>query len=108
MMIGTLRHKISFITLSTVMDSFGQPTQTETVVNTVFASANSASGGLSYKDSQLFPEATEVFELRYVSGITMNMLVGFGDRRFRILNISNPKERNISLTITAKEIINGK
>ena len=106
MMVGSLRHKVDFINLGIAQDSSGQPIKTESVFNTVYASVNSASGSLSYKDSQLFPEATAVTTLRYFTGITMDMLIGFGDRRFHIVDISNEDERNISLIIIAKEIIN--
>lgn len=107
MMVGSLRHSIKFIELGSTQDSSGQPLKPETIFNTVKASASSASGTLSYKDAQLFPEATEVFTLRYFAGVTMDMIIGFGSRRFHIVNISNDEERNISLTIIAKEIING-
>ncbi len=52
---------------------------------------------------QQHAEVTHQIEIRYRPGLNSKMRVMFGTRKFEIVSIANPQERNIKLILNCKE-----
>ncbi|MBB5356650.1 SPP1 family predicted phage head-tail adaptor [Anoxybacillus mongoliensis] len=50
-------------------------------------------------------ENTVRFVVRYTAGITSDMRIQYKDRTFEIVSVINDDERNVTMTIVAKEVM---
>ena len=60
-----------------------------------------------FSAQQVQSEVTTQIWLRYLDGIMPTMRVKFGKRTLDIVSVLNTQERNVSLQLMCKEVING-
>ncbi|GIW49202.1 MAG: head-tail adaptor protein [Caloramator sp.] len=105
MKIGDLRHRVTLQKLEMVQDSYGQPTETWTDVATVWAAVNPISGREFFQTETINSEVTHKILIRYMQGVKPAMRIKFKDRIFNILYVINFEERNETLQLMCKELI---
>lgn len=106
---GLFRHRITFQQYDeNAVNENGFPledSQRWTDVKTVWAMIKTLQGREYYEAAATQNENTVRFVIRYTSGITPDMRIKYKDRAFEILSVINDDERNITLTIIAKEVM---
>jgi len=106
---GLFRHRITFQQYDeNAVNENGFPLedrQRSTDVKTVWAMIKTLQGREYYEAAATQNENTVRFVIRYTSGITPDMRIKYKDRAFEILSVINDDERNITLTIIAKEVM---
>ncbi|AXM88461.1 head-tail adaptor protein [Anoxybacillus ayderensis G10] len=106
---GLFRHRITFQQYDeNAVNENGFPledSQRWTDVKTVWAMIKTLQGREYYEAAATQNENTVRFVIRYTSGITPDMRIKYKDRAFEILSVINDDERNIILTIIAKEVM---
>lgn len=107
MNIGKLRHRIILLKQVNEVNDYGASTQTWKRVATVWADVRPLSGREYFSAQQVQSEVTTQIWLRHLDGIKPTMRVKFGKRLFEILSVLNTQERNISLQLMCKEVLNG-
>lgn len=100
---GKLRHQLTIQTRSTTADSVGQPVESWTDGQTVWASVNPLQGRELEYAQAVNSETSHKVTIRYLSGLTTGNRLKFGTRVFEILSIINMDERNIQLVLMCKE-----
>lgn len=107
MNIGKLRHRIILLRQVNEVNDYGASTQTWKRVATVWADVRPLSGREYFSAQQVQSEVTTQIWLRYLDGIMPTMRVKFGKRTLDIVSVLNTQERNVSLQLMCKEVING-
>ena len=109
MRIGTLRHAVAIKRLDAtlVLDSFGQPTDEWSTIAVVSASVKPVAGRELTLARQRQSSMTHEITIRYYPGLTPADRIEFGSRVFNIESITDPDERNRTLTISAIEQTTG-
>lgn len=105
MNIGALDHRVKLQTASRVTDSAGGWTVTWADTATVWASVEPVSGREPFVAQQLQGHVTHKVLIRYRSGITHDMRVLFGTRKFDVQAVINDKERNETLMLYCQEAL---
>jgi SPP1 family predicted phage head-tail adaptor len=89
-----------------VTNENGFPVENWTDVKTVWAMIKTVQGREYYQAAAVQAENTVRFVIRYTKGITNDMRIVYEGRVFEIIAPPiNDDERNITLTIIAKEVI---
>jgi SPP1 family predicted phage head-tail adaptor len=103
---GLFRHRITFQSFIETTNENGFPVQDWTDVKTVWAMIKTVSGREYYQAASVQAENTVRFIIRYTKGITNDMRIVYDGRVFEIIAPPiNDDERNITLTIIAKEVM---
>jgi SPP1 family predicted phage head-tail adaptor len=102
---GLFRHRVTFQSFVETTNENGFPVQDWTDVKTVWAMIKTVSGREYYEAAATQNENTVRFVIRYTTGINPDMRIKYKDRTFEILSVINDDERNITLTIIAKEVV---
>src|SRR5690348_6639680 len=94
---GELRHSITFRqNTATTSDGYGQETVTGGVfAENVPAKIQPTAGMERMLGPQLVAQTSHLITMRYLPGVTADMWIQFGTRRFDINAIVNVEERNI-------------
>jgi SPP1 family predicted phage head-tail adaptor len=74
-------------------------------VKTVWAMIKTLRGREYYEAATTQNENTVRFVIRYTTCINPDMRIKYKERTFEILSVINDDERNITLTIIAKEVV---
>jgi len=102
---GRLRHRVSIEQFSATTDEVGDPVETWTPVDTVWANVLPISGREFFASKQVNAETTHRVFMRYRAALTANHRLVF---QGRVLDISAPPinigERNIELEIHCTEV----
>lgn len=107
MQIGKLRHRITLQKQVNTVNDYGAAVTTWKNVATVWADVRPLSGREYFSAQQVQSEVTTQIWLRYLDGIMPTMRVKFGKRTLEIVSVLNTQERNVSLRLMCKEVING-
>jgi SPP1 family predicted phage head-tail adaptor len=102
---GRFRHRITFQSFIETTNENGFPVQDWTDVKTVWAMIKTLQGREYYEAATTQNENTVRFVIRYTTGINPDMRIKYKERTFEILSVINDDERNITLTIIAKEVM---
>lgn len=105
MKIGPLRKQVTLRSKGTSADSFGQPIETFTTYDTVWAQIDPASGKEIMNAQQQEGEITHKVKIRYHSSVVITDRVYFGSRILEIVFIRNIQERNHWQELLCKEVI---
>lgn len=97
--------KVTIKSLSTTQDDYGQPLNEYVDVVTCWASVEPLIGREYYAAEQVQAEAKIKVRTEFIPGIKENMVVFYGDRKFEIVSVINPKEQNRELLLMCKELI---
>jgi SPP1 family predicted phage head-tail adaptor len=101
--IAKLRHRITIERITRAGDGQGGQVDTWVSVATVWASVDVVSQSERLWGQKLAYQRTHKIIMRYMSGITTDMRIVFGDRRFQIKSVVSPEERRAYLFIDAEE-----
>lgn len=101
---GQLRHRLEIQTKSGTQDTYGQPAEDWTTQATVWGSVEPLLGRERFTAQQTQAEVTHRIRIRH-RDLTAKSRIKFGSRYFEIIEILNPKERNVELSLLAKEEI---
>lgn len=107
MEIGRLRHRITLMRQVNEINDYGATITEWKSVATVWAEVKPLSGREYFSAQQVQSEVTTQIWLRYLDGIMPTMRVKFGKRTLEIVSVLNTQERNVSLQLMCKEVING-
>ena len=104
---GRLRHRIAIRRkpVAAGQDSFGEPTYTPEVYDTLWASVEPLSGRELLEAQQMAGEVSIRIRIRYRSGITPGMQVLFDDRELDIEAAIHTEERKRELLLLCREVI---
>ncbi|AMQ19662.1 phage head closure protein [Geobacillus sp. JS12] len=106
---GLFRHRITFQQYDeNATNENGFPledSQRWQDVKTVWAMIKTLQGREYYQAATTQNESTVRFVIRYTTGINPDMRIKYKDRIFDILSVINDDERNVTMTIVAKEVM---
>ena len=105
MKIGPLRKQVTLRSKSTNTDAVGQPIETFTTYDTVWAQIDPVSGNEIINAEQQSGEITHKVKIRYTSAVVVTDRVFFGLRILEILSIRNIQERNHWQELLCKEVV---
>lgn len=97
---------IDIIGKTTIKDSDGFSTETENILASVRAYREGRHGSEKWANRSTFSEATDLFRIRCIPGITVttSMALVCDSGRFEITSVENVKGRGMYLEILAKEV----
>ena len=100
---GKLRHRVAIQTQATSLNTYGDPDQTWTTDETVWASIESTSGSeVDIGEGQAGIITHRIF-IRYTANATPKKRLLFGSRVFGIVTVLNHEERNEFMQLQCKE-----
>lgn len=107
MKIGKLRHRITLQKQVNKPNDYGAVVPTWKNVATVWADVSPISGREYFSAQQVQSEVTTQIWMRYLAGVIPTMRVKFGKRYLEIVSVMNTQERNVSLQLMCKEVVDG-
>ena len=100
---GKLRHRVAIQTQATSLNTYGDPDQTWTTDETVWASIEPTSGNeVDIGEGQAGIITHRIF-IRYTANATPKKRLLFGSRVFGIVTVLNHEERNEFMQLQCKE-----
>lgn len=104
-----LKHKITFVEITIIKDELLQEIESEVEYATVWADIKTMHGKEYFAAAAVQAERTSRFIIRYRDDIKTTMKINYNNRIFDIIEPPiNDNEKNVTLTIIAKErIVNG-
>ena len=106
MQAGKLRHKIELQSVDrSTLDDYGQSVDTLTTYATVWGSIAPLTGRKVEIAQQVNAEATHEVIIRYRDDVKADDYILFGSRKFAIVSNLNIDERNRTIEILCKEVV---
>jgi SPP1 family predicted phage head-tail adaptor len=103
---GELNKRITFLVQSSVQNSYGEVENTWNDIQTVWATVKTLQGRELFQANQVHSEITSKITIRYLTGITANMRLRYGNRILQIIGPPiNIDEKNRYLELSCKEVI---
>jgi len=100
---GGLDHRITIEQPSSSQDGFGEPDQTWSTLDTVWAEVFPVRGSEEFEGQQVYAENTLGFRIRHRSDITRKMRIDHDGDKYDIVSIVEPRgTRNEVLEITGR------
>jgi SPP1 family predicted phage head-tail adaptor len=99
---GLLRHRLEVQSRAGSQDTYGQTLPEWTTTATVWGQVEPLLGRERFTAQQVQAEVTHKITLR-ARDVSPSNRIKFGERHFGIIEVLNPSERSISLTLMAKE-----
>lgn len=106
--IGRMDKRITFCRYEEKENGLMQAVQELAEVKTVWASVEPVRGREYQEAQRIRPELTYKVTARYHKGITPDMIIKWGSRRFDIVSVINVRERNAALEIMCTERVEKK
>lgn len=103
MQAGKLRHRVTIQTQTATQGTFGEPADTWTDVDTVWASVEPLSGREFLDARQMQADVTTRVTIRYLAGVIPSMRVKYGTRTLDILGVVNREERDRTMELMCRE-----
>lgn len=100
-----LTHQISVYIKSITQDDELNAVEAWALWRTIWANPIPKTGKEYYKLATVNSEITEVFRVRYMSGINSHQRIKFRCKYFEIIEVINEGEKNESLMITCKGVV---
>ena len=100
---GRLRHRVSIQTQSTTLDSYGEPSDSWSTDDTVWAAIEPVSGSERDIGEGLAGIVSHRVIVRYLSGLTPKSRILFGSRVLGITSILDQDEKNEYMKLMCKE-----
>lgn len=98
------RNKITITQLSTEIDSEGIEQKTESVFCTKGALIEHRNPSEKWGDGRMNPDVTDILRTRYSPGITSDMCITYGAKRYEIVGVEDIRDEHRELLIQAKEV----
>lgn len=104
--IGKLRHRVTIQSPAEAQDAgTGQVTLTWPTFATVWASIEGGGGREFVSAALQQADATDVVEIRYISGVTPRMRIVYGSRTLEILSAQDSDGRRRRLLLMCREAV---
>jgi len=107
MNISELRHRISIVSTTPVINENGFETTEVQVFKTIWAAVTNLHGKEYFAAKAVQAENTVKFTIRYLPSVSTSMQIQFQDRVFNIVDIDDIKYRKKYLEIKAVEVMPG-
>ncbi|MBV4424291.1 phage head closure protein [Clostridium tyrobutyricum] len=104
MSIGELRHRITFLRLTSTVNENGFEVEAWEDYKTVWAAVSNLYGKEYYQAAAMQAEKTVKFTIRFLDSITADMRILFEDKQYNITSIDNIKYVNKFIEIKALEV----
>lgn len=101
---GDLKHRITFLKPSNVINENGFEAEGFIVFKTVWASASNLSGREYFVAAAVQKEKTLKFKMRTISDIDESMRIVFQGKQYNITSINNIKYENKYVEVKALEV----
>ena len=107
MSLGKINTRISVVEEMIAKDAEGFATKTDTVLATVHAYREGRHGSQKWVNRAAFSEATDLFRLRVIPGLTVTTahVILCGDDRFEITSVEDVKGRKMYLEVLGKRVM---
>lgn len=102
--VGKLNKRIAFLKVKEESDEYGDHLVTAEIA-TRWANLKAVRGSEYYEAQKIRQELTYKITCRFLQGITPDMLIAYGDRKFSIVDVINIDEEDEWLEIRATEDI---
>lgn len=100
---GLLHHSVEIQRAIETQDDVGHPITSWVTIYTRRSYKRRVTGGETFSGHQLHAEATDLFVLRYVSGVITKDRILFDSRIFDILEVDDLEDRKLWVFIQTKE-----
>lgn len=100
-----MNKRITFQEFVSGTDSDGFPVESWADVKTVWAMIKTLQGREYFAAAAVQAENTTRFIIRYTTGLNTDMRISYNNRFFDIQSIINDDEKNVTMTIIAREVI---
>lgn len=104
MQAGTMRRRITIQQSSDVPDGSGGVQRTWTDFATVWAEITPAAGKEVFQAEQVRADAMYNINIRYLQGVSAEMRVLYGTRRFNIRAVNDVNEMHRKITLVCEEL----
>lgn len=98
------RNKITITQAKTEIDSEGFEQKTVSVFCTKGAAVEHRNPSEKWADGRMKPDVTDIFKTRYSPGITSDMGISYGTKRYEIIGVEDIRDEHRELLIQAKEV----
>jgi SPP1 family predicted phage head-tail adaptor len=99
-----LKNRITFLKPTNLQNGTGENVSSFEEYITVWASVVPVTGKEYIESQKLRAETTYKIATRYISGITTDMKIKYGEKEFEIVSVLNLNERNTELQIVCFEV----
>lgn len=96
-------HKIIITKTVAEIDSEGIERYVASVVRGKWASVEHRNPSEKWANGRMNPEVTDIFTTGYVPGITSEMGITYGSKRYEIIGVEDIRDEHRELVIQAKE-----
>jgi SPP1 family predicted phage head-tail adaptor len=103
---GRLNRRVTIQRLEVTKDEFNADIESWVDVTTVWAHIEPLRGREYWQAKQVVGEVTGRITIRYRKSIDEKMRVVYGDKTYNILAVINVEEKNRTLQLLVKEILN--
>lgn len=104
MQAGELKHKISILQDTTELNDEGIETKTTTVFRNPWVSVEHRNPSEKWGDGRMSADVTDMFTMRYFSGVTSDMKISYGSKTYEIKGVEDVRDSHVTLVIQAKEV----
>ena len=103
---GRLNRRATIKRLEVTKDEFNADIESWVDAATVWAHIEPLRGREYWQAKQVVAEVTGRITIRYLTGIDEKMRVVYGNKIYNILAVINPEERNRTLQLLVREVLN--
>lgn len=103
---GKLNRRVTIQELLVSKDQYNADIESWVDLINVWAYIEPLRGREYWQAKQVVAEVTGRITIRYFAGIDEKMRVVYGDKTYNILAVINPEERNRTLQLLVKEVLN--
>lgn len=97
-------HKITITRTVAEIDSEGIERHVTFIVHEKWASVEHRNPSEKWSNGRMNPEVTDIFTTGYVPGITSEMGITYGAKRYEIVGVEDIRDEHRELLIQAKEV----
>jgi SPP1 family predicted phage head-tail adaptor len=104
MSIGEMKHRITFLRITQVLNENGFESEISQEYKTVWAAVSNPNGREFFAAAQVNAQNTVKFKVRYLAGLDQSMKILFQGKTYDITAIDNIKYKNRYIEIQAMEV----
>lgn len=102
---GRLRHRVTIQKATVTQDGSGQPVETWSNMEDIYAQVEQVSGRELVLAKQVSPDTTHLITIRYALHVDSIKRVKFGSRVFNVLNVNHIENRQRTIELLCREVL---
>lgn len=102
---GERRQRIEIQASTQGEDSFGTPVEAWVTFARPWAARLAHSGRVFFQAQQMRAETSEIFNIRYISGVTVQMRVIADGKAYQILDVDDREGRHVELDLHCRAVV---